>query len=73
VLRNNPEWNEDRIRAAMNGDQTLQVNLAKPIPVLILYTTAAVDPEGEVHFFRDIYGLDAALAQALAGGYPYPA
>jgi len=73
VLRNNAGWNLDRILAAMNGDQTLQVNLAKPIPVLILYTTAAVDPEGEVHFYRDIYGLDAALARALARGYPYPA
>lgn len=73
VLRNNAGWNLDRILAAMNRDQTLQVNLAKPIPVLILYTTAAVDPEGEVHFYRDIYGLDAALARALARGYPYPA
>ena len=27
VLRDNPEWNEEKIAAAMNGDQTIQVNL----------------------------------------------
>ena len=56
----------------MNGDQTIQVNLAKPIPVLILYSTAVVEPDGEVRFFRDIYNYDSALDRALASGYPYP-
>lgn len=72
VLRDKPEWTVDRIRAAMNGDQTMQVNLDKPIPVLIIYSTAVVEPDGEVRFFRDIYGYDSAMDRALAKGYPYP-
>jgi murein L,D-transpeptidase YcbB/YkuD len=72
VLRDKPEWTVDKIRATMNGDQTVQVNLDKPIPVLILYETAVVEPDGEVHFFDDIYGYDADLQKALAAGYPYP-
>lgn len=72
VLRDKPEWTVDKINAAMNGDQTIQVNLAKPIPVLILYTTAVVEPDGEVRFFRDLYSYDSAMDQALANGYPYP-
>jgi murein L,D-transpeptidase YcbB/YkuD len=72
VLRDKPEWNVDRIRAVMNGDQTLQVNLDKPIPVLILYATALVEEDGEVLFFDDIYGHDASLEKVLAAGYPYP-
>ncbi len=72
VLRDRPEWTAERIRATMNGDQTLQVNLAKPIPVLILYSTAVVEPDGEVRFFDDIYGYDDDLERALAAGYPYP-
>jgi len=72
VLRDKPEWTLDRIRAAMNGDTSIQVNLDKPIPVLILYSTAVVDPDGEVRFFDDIYGYDAPLAKALANGPPYP-
>jgi murein L,D-transpeptidase YcbB/YkuD len=71
VLRDQPGWTIDRIRAAMNGDQTVQVNLEKPIPVLILYSTAVVEPDGQVHFFDDIYGYDAKLEEALAAGYPY--
>jgi L,D-transpeptidase YcbB len=71
VLRNKPEWTEDKIVAAMNGDQTIQVNLDKPIPVLILYSTAVVEPDGAVRFFKDIYGQDADLERELANGYPY--
>jgi L,D-transpeptidase YcbB len=72
VLRDKPEWTVDRIRATMNGDTTVQVNLDKPVPVLILYSTAVVEPDGEVRFFDDIYGYDASLARVLANGYPYP-
>jgi L,D-transpeptidase YcbB len=72
VLRNNPGWSRDRILAAMNGSDNNKVNLTYPIPVLILYTTAVVEPNGEIHFFDDIYGYDADLKRVLAGGYPYP-
>jgi murein L,D-transpeptidase YcbB/YkuD len=69
VLRNKPDWNPDRIRATMNGDtDNVQVNLDKPIPVLILYSTAVVEPDNEVHFFDDIYGYDASLQKALQAG-----
>jgi len=72
VLRDKPEWTVDKIRATMNGDTSVQVNLDKPIPVLILYSTAVVEPDGEVRFFDDIYGYDASLARVLANGLPYP-
>jgi murein L,D-transpeptidase YcbB/YkuD len=72
VLRDKPGWTMDKVRAAMNGNDNVQVTLDKPIPVLILYSTALVDPGGEVQFFDDIYGYDAKLATALAAGYPYP-
>jgi len=69
VLRNKPDWNPDRIRATMTGDaDNVQVNLDKPIPVLILYSTAVVEPDNEVHFFNDIYGYDASLQKALQAG-----
>lgn len=72
VLRNNPGWDADRVRAAMNGSTTQQVNLARPIPVLIVYGTAIVTEDGIVHFYDDIYGHDAALEKVLQKGYPYP-
>jgi murein L,D-transpeptidase YcbB/YkuD len=72
VLRDNPGWNPERINAAMKGDKTEQVNLAHPIPVLILYATVIVLEDGLVQFYDDIYGHDAALEKVLAKGYPYP-
>jgi len=72
VLRHNPGWTPDRIRVAMNGSAPKQVNLANPIPVLIVYGTVVVSEDGVVHFYDDIYGHDLALEQVLAKGYPYP-
>jgi L,D-transpeptidase YcbB len=73
VLRDKPDWNLERIRRAMQGGKdNFQLNLTKPIPVLILYGTAVVDEHGTVHFFDDLYGHDAALEKVLAKGYPYP-
>jgi L,D-transpeptidase YcbB len=73
VLRDKPDWSLERARLAMqSGPDNQQVNLNKPIPVLILYGTAVADPDGQVKFFDDIYGYDAELKEALAKGYPYP-
>jgi murein L,D-transpeptidase YcbB/YkuD len=73
ALRNNPGWDLQRVRQAMEkGKDNQQVNLAKPIPVLILYGTAIVEEDGTVRFFDDIYGLDASLEKVLVSGYPYP-
>ncbi|HTR63867.1 MAG TPA: L,D-transpeptidase family protein, partial [Candidatus Binataceae bacterium] len=66
VLREKPGWDVDKIRATMNGTvNNVQVNLQQPVPVLILYSTAVVEPDNEVRFFDDIYGYDAPLQKAL--------
>ena len=73
VLRDNPGWALDRVREAMErGRENVQVNLTKPVPVLILYGTTVVDGQDQVHFFEDLYGYDASLEKVLAKGYPYP-
>jgi murein L,D-transpeptidase YcbB/YkuD len=50
----------------MRGKKPVSVKVTIPIPVLILYGTAFVEENGEVHFFRDIYGHDETLEKALA-------
>jgi murein L,D-transpeptidase YcbB/YkuD len=65
LLRDNPEWTPDRVRSLMNGEETLRVNLDKPVAIWVLYGTAIVLEDGLVRFFRDIYGNDAALERAL--------
>ena len=73
LLRNQPPWTLEKVQAAMqSGPDNQQVNLATPLPVLILYVTAVVEEDGSVHFFDDIYGHDKSLEAVLAKGQPYP-
>jgi murein L,D-transpeptidase YcbB/YkuD len=73
VLRNNPGWTLERVREAMeSGEDDVTVRLTTRTPVYIVYGTALVYDNGEVHFSDDIYGFDARLSDVLAKGYPYP-
>jgi len=73
LLRDKPDWNLERTQQAMHeGRNNVTVALTKPVPILIVYGTAIVEQNGDIHFYRDIYGHDAALEKALAKGYPYP-
>jgi murein L,D-transpeptidase YcbB/YkuD len=73
VLRDQPGWTLQRVQQAMHeGQDDLRVNLSRPLPVLIFYSTVSTWQHGHIHFYRDIYGYDADLREALARGYPYP-
>ena len=66
-------WDLDKVREAMNdGADNHQVNLKTPLPIVIFYVTAEVEPDGHTHFFDDIYGYDADLQRVLSKGPPYP-
>jgi murein L,D-transpeptidase YcbB/YkuD len=70
VLRDEPGgWTRARIEAAMHDDSPAgddrQVALAHPKPVLVVYGTAIVAPDGRVSFFEDVYGHDAKLERLL--------
>jgi murein L,D-transpeptidase YcbB/YkuD len=69
-LRETGRWTPARIRDAELGDRTFEVDLKRPIPVLLVYATAIVMRNGEVHFASDIYRQDAVLENRLAQGYP---
>ncbi len=73
LLRNQPPWTLERAQAAMqSGPDNQQVNLTTPVPVLMIYVTAVIEPDNSVHFLNDIYGHDKALNAVLAKGPPYP-
>ena len=58
-----------RVEAAFQAQKEQQVNLARTIPVLIVYGTAIAKEDGQVFFFDDIYGNDKALAKLFAQAY----
>jgi L,D-transpeptidase YcbB len=70
LLRDTPGWDLEGVQTAMHkGKDNVRVNLASPVPVLIVYDTAVVEENGEIQFFQDIYGHDAELKAELAKPY----
>ena len=71
ILRGNAGWTMDKVEEAMNtGPDSKTVILAHKRPVVIIYATAVVLPDGEVKFLQDIYEHDAHLQKALSLGCP---
>jgi L,D-transpeptidase YcbB len=66
ILRRQAGWSRERVVEAMHGTEPISVRVKSPIQVVTTYSTAVVMENGEVHFFPDIYGEDAALEKQLA-------
>ena len=67
------DWDVDKVHEAMtDGQDNRTVALKTQIPIVIFYLTGLVEEDGQVHFFDDIYGYDAAMQKVLQKGPPYP-
>ena len=73
LLRNNSNWDPDKIKDTMDDESITNksVSLGAPVPIVLFYGTAYVDG-GEVHFFQDLYGYDKDMNDMLKKGAPYP-
>lgn len=77
LLKDNPGWDRDKIDAAINSGQRVDVKLPQAIPVYWVYITSWATPDGLVQFRDDIYQRDgisgavaaASNAQPFSGGY----
>jgi L,D-transpeptidase YcbB len=69
LLKENPEWDREKIGEAMSGEEPKTVRLKAPMPVNIVYRTVWVDEDNVVHFREDIYGHDLRqIAQLKRSG-----
>jgi len=66
ILRDTPGWNYERIVSMERTGEQLDVKVSKPVPIYLAYITGWGTPDGQVHFGRDIYGLDGASTTASA-------
>lgn len=67
VLQGKKNISKAELQDILASGRTQRVLLDKPLPVLILYLTAALDASGRAMFYRDIYQRDAAVLRALNG------
>jgi L,D-transpeptidase YcbB len=65
LVEEDPEWNGNRLHAVLKSGRQQVVRIKQKIPVHLLYMTAWVDEDGDLHFRRDIYKRDRALDVAL--------
>ncbi|MEZ5650897.1 MAG: L,D-transpeptidase family protein [Burkholderiaceae bacterium] len=68
LLAETPQWSGRRVTDAMDGGRTIRADLARPVPVHLLYFTAEPDPariDGEIRYLDDIYGRDPRLIDLL--------
>jgi len=73
LVLNDPErWNQATMAEVVASKKMLTVNLAKPVPVLILYWTAQPRPDGQVVFSNDVYDRDPSTLAALNSDFRLP-
>lgn len=72
VLNDPVQWNQQTMAEVVATRKMQTVNLAKPVPVLILYWTAQPRPDGQVIFRNDVYGRDKPTLAALNAPFTAP-
>jgi L,D-transpeptidase-like protein len=61
-----PKWTKEKLEQEIATGNTRNLTLARKLPVLLTYWTAAIDPGTErPRFFDDAYGRDPAFLEAL--------
>ena len=59
------EWTPDKIQAQLASGKTKQANFVKPVPVYIVYFSAAALNDGTIVDYQDLYGRDGKALAAL--------
>jgi L,D-transpeptidase YcbB len=67
LLNEDKGWSSNEISNRLATGNNTEVNLSRAIPVHITYLTAVAHDDGRVDYFRDIYGYDGMMADALEG------
>lgn len=70
LLKDNPNWSTEKLRAAIKKNQQQIVTITPSVPVHLLYMTAWLNGNGEVQFRKDIYKRDVQLDQVLKRRQP---
>lgn len=61
----NGEWTADKIQKALVEKKTVQANFVKPLPVYIVYFSAAANTDGSIVNYEDVYKRDNKVIAAL--------
>lgn len=65
LLKDNSNWDREKIEKILERNQTTFINLQNPLTVYFIYQTAWVDENNDIHFRDDIYQREALLEKLL--------
>lgn len=65
LLAGSPVWDRAALDAAVSEPETIQVDLPHPVPILLMYWTVDLRPEGRIGYKPDLYQLDGPTLVAL--------
>jgi L,D-transpeptidase YcbB len=71
LLNDEAKWNRQAIDRVITSGKTRTIFLHDPVPVLLLYWTAWVDPDGRINFGRDLYDRDKVVQKGLASDFRF--
>jgi len=61
----NGEWTPEKIKETLASKKSKQANFVKPLPVYIVYFSAAANNDGSIVNYDDMYKRDGKVIQAL--------
>ncbi len=67
LLAEDKGWSAQQVKDMLAKGKNSGVSLSKPVPVHLTYFTAAIDVQGKLQTYADVYGLDKKMATALFG------
>lgn len=67
LLRNNTNWNSEKVDEVLETDEENIIKVKPTVPVYIVYFTTWVSSSGQLNFRKDIYDLDEKLSQEIFG------
>lgn len=71
LLFDQPSWDNAKVNKTVESGETTSVRLKQSLPVLLLYWTVDPHLSGDVRFYQDIYGRDAAIIEALDSPFEF--
>lgn len=65
ILRNNPNWNLEKLQSSVKNKKTTNIQIKPTLPVYIVYFTAWIGNSGEINFRKDLYNMDSQLEKEI--------
>jgi L,D-transpeptidase YcbB len=71
LLNDEVRWDRKAINRVIGSGKTRTISLHERVPVLLLYLTAWVAPDGQVNFGHDLYDRDRLVQKGLASDFRF--